>query len=72
MEAALENPKEVYVLRLNSKKLTQFPAEITQLSNLEELFLMNNAIQEIPHSILQLKKLRKLILENNQIEVIPD
>ncbi|MEH2052127.1 COR domain-containing protein [Nostoc sp.] len=58
-------------LNLNSKKLTVLPAEIRQLSKLEELDLSDNQLIELPAEIGQLTNLRLLHLKDNQLKVLP-
>jgi Leucine-rich repeat (LRR) protein len=48
------------------------PIELCLLTELEELYLINENITEIPACLLKLKKLKKLNLEGNNIAKIPD
>ena len=58
-------------LILDGEGLTEFPIEILQLEELEELYLGNNNISFIPPGIKNLKKIRVLSLIKNQISIIP-
>lgn len=58
-------------LILDGEGLTEFPIEILQLEELEELYLGNNNISFIPPGIKNLKKLKVLSLIKNQISIIP-
>ena len=64
-----EIPKEIGPLTYNQIK--EIPKELTQLHNLQELYLNENQIKEIPKEIGQLHNLQNLSLERNQIKEIP-
>jgi internalin A len=51
--------------------LKSLPKEITQLANLQELYLTNNQLSELPKEIAQLTKLQALYLDNNQLSELP-
>ncbi len=51
--------------------MTQLPAELGQLSNLQHLFLQNNQLTQIPAELGQLSKLQELSLHNNQLTQLP-
>jgi signal recognition particle receptor subunit beta len=53
-------------------KLTEFPLEILELTELEELDLSFNRISIIPAEISQLKKLNNLDLSYNDLSTIPE
>jgi len=71
LEEALKNSKNVYQLNLRRNKLTEFPMEILELTNLQELNLSRNKIYEIPREIESLTKLRVLNLSKNKLQTIP-
>ncbi|BAU12688.1 Miro domain-containing protein [Leptolyngbya sp. NIES-3755] len=52
--------------------LTEIPAILFELTELQEIDLRKNQITVIPDAIAQLKNLTKLGLNHNQIMVIPD
>jgi Leucine-rich repeat (LRR) protein len=51
--------------------LTEIPKEISNLNNLEILYLEQNQINEIPKEIFNLSNLKTIWLEENQITEIP-
>lgn len=53
------------------KKLDVFPVEICELTQLNQLILMNNNIKEIPSDIKKLVNLTKLNVSKNKITVLP-
>ena len=59
------------IVRLDSKRITSIPDEISKLKKLKSLNLDNNKIKKLPESISKLSKLEKLSLANNQIKQIP-
>ena len=65
---ALKEPKGDKKLDLMFKGYKQFPSEIIQFKNLEDLVLRGNKIEEIPIEIKKLKKLKELSLGNNPIK----
>jgi len=67
IKEALENPQKVYRLDLSKKKLTKFPTEILQFSNLNELILDKNKIDSIPSSIASLSNLQRLSIYRNKL-----
>ncbi len=71
LEAALKNPDRVYKLKLNKKKLTEFPQEILQLKNLNYLEVEKNKIKEIPNEIGQLQYLQHVSFSKNKIATFP-
>lgn len=62
--------KQVTKLNLSGCKLTSFPENIFEYTNLTKLVLSNNRIKVIPADILKLKKLKMLDLSNNEIKVL--
>lgn len=71
LEAAMRNPDSVYKLTLRRERLKEFPKEVYQFPNLQELDLSANKIKEIPTDIGKLQKLQKLDLSKNKIEAVP-
>lgn len=69
LDHALKEPEKVYKLRLSKDKLTEFPMEILQFTNLNVLDLSKNKIKEIPDTISSLQYLQELNLMKNKIEV---
>lgn len=69
LQEALKNPKTVYRLDLTKQKLKEFPREIYQFTNLNELILDKNKISIIPDSISVLKNLQIFSAERNEIEI---
>lgn len=55
-------------LDLAEQKLTELPAEISNLNNLIELNVCNNRLRTLPVSIGLLMKLRKIKVSNNQFQ----
>ncbi len=84
LEEALMTPELVQTLDLSQANLTTFPTEITQLKNLQILYLGSytsaegyfqkgtNQLKTIPESIAELKNLEQLFLGGNQIEALPE
>lgn len=71
IENAMKNPEKVFRLHLVKVKLKEFPVEIFQFKNLQELILDKNKINEIPDAISELKNLETLRLSHNRIDSIP-
>jgi len=61
----------VLQLELNQLTITEIPAEISKLINLEFLHLCDNRIAEIPREISLLKNLVSLQVDKNRIGYIP-
>ena len=72
LASAMENPDKVFRLNLSKKQLAEFPMEILQFKNLEELDLSKNKMKELPHEIGQLTHLRRVNLSMNKLEKLPD
>ncbi|MEL7408086.1 MAG: COR domain-containing protein, partial [Cyanobacteria bacterium J06558_2] len=58
-------------LDLSNNKITEISLEISNLTQLRELYLYDNQIKEIPSEISNLTQLRELYLYDNQIKEIP-
>lgn len=59
-------------LWVSHNKLSTLPPELSQLTQLRELFLHRNAFEEIPTCLCKLPCLQLLWLNNNKITTIPD
>ena len=71
LDAALENPAQVYQLQLKRKGFTEFPKELKKFPNLKVLDLSKNKIKSFPDSLAHLSNLTTLHLSRNEIEFIP-
>jgi len=49
----------------------EFPVEITELTQLNQLFIQNGKVSSIPKEIASLENLKKLNLQNNQLTSLP-
>ena len=58
-------------LDLSRKRLSNVPATIWEVTELEELYLSFNYLKELPASINKLRNLRVLILDRNQLRELP-
>ncbi len=58
-------------LELSGLALSQLPAELWQLTSLQELYLHENQLSQIPAEIGQLTNLQKLRLDKNQLSRLP-
>ena len=72
LDEALKQPDAVRALRLGNQGLTELPAEIGLLRNLEYLDLHLNKLSSLPADIGQLRRLRWLDLRFNRIEALPE
>ena len=54
------------------KKLDEFPIEVCDLTQLNQLIIKNNHIKTIPADIKRLTNLNKLDISKNEISVLPD
>lgn len=59
------------LLDLRSLELRILPSEISQLGNLQRLFLRDNNLSEFPSEITYLANLHTLDISNNQLEDLP-
>lgn len=71
LKDALQMPKEVCELRLESLNLISAPSELKEFSNLRILSLANNNLGYFPSEIIQLRELTYLNLSNNNLKTIP-
>ena len=62
---------KIITLDLYNKHITKIPSEISNLVNLQNLYLDNNQITKIPSEIGNLVNLQYLYLYNNQIKYLP-
>jgi Leucine-rich repeat (LRR) protein len=53
-------------------QITIVPAEICQLTHLEELYLRHNHLKELPIALARLAKLRKIDISENEIDSVPN
>ena len=67
----VEDPSQVYHLRLHHKRLRQIPPEVFTFSNLQELDLRGNRIDTLPEEIGKLLHLQKLDLSRNRLRGLP-
>jgi hypothetical protein len=72
LTVAEKNPLEVCSLNLFDKQLTEIPAAVFTMTNLEYLDLADNNITTVPPAIGQLTNLKWLYLNQNQITSLPD
>ena len=63
--------KTVRVLNLSSNKLTTLPAEIGNLTSLQQLILRSNELTTLPAEIGNLTSLEKLYLSSNKLTTLP-
>ena len=56
---------------LGGNQLTSLPAEIGQLTSLEQLWLSHNQLTSLPAEIGQLTSLKRLWLGRNQLTSVP-
>jgi Leucine-rich repeat (LRR) protein len=70
IQSALANPKAVYRINLSKQKLKQFPEELIQFPNLNEVVLDKNKIDSIPPGIGKLKYLQALSIQSNKIDTL--
>ena len=70
LEEALENPDEVYKLRLRNKKFKEFPVEVLKFKNLNSLDISRNQLTSIPPEVSSLPYLQELIANRNLIDTL--
>ena len=71
LEEALEKPDSVYRLGLTDEGFTEFPEEIFQFKNLQQLVISSNKISVIPERISELSNLQRFSISNNNLEKLP-
>ncbi len=71
LKSALENREQVLRLDLSRQQLYDFPPEIFQLTNLQDLKLNKCRIMELPDSFALLPKLQRLQCQHNEIAILP-
>jgi Leucine-rich repeat (LRR) protein len=71
LASALEKPDKVFRLNLSKKQLKDFPQEVFQFKNLQELDISKNKIKELPKEIGTLKSLKRFNASYNKLEVLP-
>nr|WP_321406849.1 leucine-rich repeat domain-containing protein [uncultured Carboxylicivirga sp.] len=60
------------LMYMSFQKLGEFPVEVCELTQLNQIYFSNQGINSIPPEIKNLKNLNKLTLSNNNISIIPD
>ena len=60
------------IIKMENKRLTEFPLDILDVADLTHLNLSRNKISSIPAEIGKLRKLRVLDLSGNQIDSLPE
>lgn len=68
---ARANPEAVTRLDLSYQGLEEFPAEVAELPNLEDLRLNGNRLSALPPEIGKLTKLKRLELADNRLSELP-
>ncbi|MGF1688872.1 leucine-rich repeat domain-containing protein [Photobacterium japonica] len=63
--------RKLTVLHIGWQELNQLPVEVTELTNLKELVVLNSPIAVIPPTISHLASLRKLVFRGTDITEIP-
>ena len=70
IKEAVKNPAYVYRLDLTRERLKEFPSEIYQFVNLNELILDKNKLDTLPDSLNTLRNLQILSVEKNKLDTI--
>lgn len=71
IKEALQQPDDVYRLKLKKKKLRQFPMDIFKFKNLNELDLSHNQLVKVPAEISTLEYLQYVNLSKNKLTALP-
>jgi Leucine-rich repeat (LRR) protein len=71
LDEALRNPESVTSLNLKGKGLSELPASIGLLVNLQHLDLSANHLTDLPGTLFTLKKLKYLNLSANRLTFLP-
>jgi Leucine-rich repeat (LRR) protein len=71
LASALEKPDKVFKLNLSKKQLKEFPQDVFQFKNLQELDISKNKIKELPKEIGTLINLKRFNASFNKLEVLP-
>ena len=69
--AEVDDPSQVYVLRLRGKRLKSVPPQVYGMPNLRELDLRGNRIRTLSDSIALLTHLERLELSRNPLDSLP-
>lgn len=69
-EVVFRCPK-LRILEISANPLRELPAELEELTGLEELILNNNQLEALPPTLGRLQGLQQLILSHNPLEAIP-
>lgn len=67
----VQQPEEVYELRLRHKRLRAIPEEVYGYKNLRRLDVSHNRIDSLPPTIGQLSNLEELTLSDNRLTALP-
>ncbi len=68
----INDPSQVYKLKLNYKRLHQIPPQVFTFTNLTELDLSKNFIDSIPPQIARLQNLERFNICRNRLHSVPD
>ncbi|XP_068095930.1 volume-regulated anion channel subunit LRRC8D [Hyperolius riggenbachi] len=68
---SFQHLKRLTCLKLWHNKIVSIPQSISQVKNLESLYLSNNKLESLPVALFHLQKLRHLDVGHNCITVIP-
>ena len=71
LPTSIQKLTKLAVLYLNGNKLTELPAEISDLRELRELGVNNNQLVGLPTSVHRLTKLEELYLSENKLTELP-
>lgn len=70
LKEAMQNPVHVHRLDLTRERLREFPSEVYQFQNLNELILDRNKLKTLPDSLNTLRNLQILSAERNKLDTI--